>query len=183
MGKNLYFVALLLPEDVAAIATEWKQYCAEHFDTKKAFNSPPHITLQPPFKWHDRDEGRLINFLETFAGNYAHIPITLDGFGCFEPRVIFIDVEQTPELLEIQNHLKTTFAETLSIRDERYGDRPFHPHATIAFKDLSKGNFYRAWAEFKDKSIHHEFSVPQLTLLKHNGQSWIVERNFPFQRP
>ncbi|OKH18514.1 2'-5' RNA ligase family protein [[Limnothrix rosea] IAM M-220] len=181
MGKSLYFVALLLPPDIAAIATQWKQYCADHFDTKKAFNSPPHITLQPPFKVHDRDRDLLMGVLTKFATDSPNIPVKLDGFNCFKPRVIYIDVLKTNELLMIQERLKREFIERLEIRDERYGDRPFCPHATIAFKDLSKANFYRAWQEFQNKPLHHEFVVPELTLLKHNGRVWEVDTTFLFE--
>lgn len=60
--KDLYFVALLLPPDIAAIANHWKQYCAENFSTQGAFNSPPHITLQPPFQWSEDSQNNLKTF-------------------------------------------------------------------------------------------------------------------------
>lgn len=90
-------------------------------------------------------------------------------------------MQQTPELLVLQKNLKSEFEERFNLRDKRYGDRPFHPHATIAFKDLTKENFYRAWLKFQDKSLHHNFKVSELTLLKHNGQVWEVDSHFSFK--
>ena len=180
MDQSLYFIALLLPADIEAIANQLKDYCTQ-FEAKKSSNAPPHITLQPPFQLDDCDREKMFSFLKGMVANTHAIPITLDGFGHFETRIIYIDVQQTSELLAVQNQIKIEFAEQFGIRDEQYGDRPFQPHVTIAYNCINEASFYRAWAEFKEKPLHYEFAVPELTLLKHNGQVWEVDTNFSIQ--
>ena len=181
MAQQLYFVALLLPPNLTAIAHGWQQYCAAEFNSRGALHSPPHITLQPPFKIPTDEKEQVTHFLQQFASNSPAIAITLDGFNCFEPRVVYIDVQHSPELFNLQQQLKFGFSETFQINDQRYGDRPFKPHVTIAFKDLTKPNFEHAWAEFQHKKIHHEFWVNELTLLAYRDQSWQIEQQFSLQ--
>ena len=57
----LYFIALLPPDSIQDYATEVKQYFADNYDSKHAFKSPPHITLQPPFEW---DSSKIIDLEE-----------------------------------------------------------------------------------------------------------------------
>ncbi|AFY37433.1 Phosphoesterase HXTX [[Leptolyngbya] sp. PCC 7376] len=180
MSKSLYFVALLLPPDIEAIANQWKEYCKQ-FEAKKSSNAPPHITLQPPFQLDDCDREKMFSFLKGMVANTQKIPIILDGFGHFETRIIYMDVRQTSELLAVQNHMKVEIAERFGVKDEQYGDHPFQPHVTIAYNCLNEASFYRAWAEFKEKPLHFEFAVPALTLLKHNGRVWDVDTNFLFK--
>ncbi len=180
MDQSLYFIALMLPPDVEAIADHWKQF-GEKFEAKKSSNAPPHITLQPPFQLDVLNQEKMFSFLKGVVANTPKIPVTLDGFDHFETRIIYIDVEKTPDLLALQNHLKTEIAQQFGIKDEQYGDHPFQPHVTVAYNCLNEASFYQAWEEFKNQSLHHEFLVPELTLLKHNGRVWEVDTNFLFE--
>lgn len=178
-NPSLFFVALLPSLDIQNYATEIKQYFAEHYASRAALKSPPHITLQPPFKWLDADVPLLQESLKTFASRKDLVPITLDGFSAFPPRVIYINVLRTPELLELQADLSACMAR-LGIIDPVSKTRPFAPHMTVAFKDLSRQNFKAAWQEFQQRQLHFEFTASCLTLLQHDGRRWNVSTEFPF---
>ncbi|MFM7858912.1 MAG: 2'-5' RNA ligase family protein, partial [Flammeovirgaceae bacterium] len=60
-----------------------------------------------------------------------------------------------------------------------YKGQPFQPHVTIAFRDLRKPMFERAWEEFKHRNFKAEFTVDSIALLKHNGKHWNVIMEFP----
>lgn len=181
MSQELLFVALLFPQNIAQEITQLKQYCAEQFHTKKALNSPPHITLQPPFKIDPEAKTAIAQYLQTTAATQAPLPITLQNFNCFASRVLYIDVQPSPELQHLQAQLKNDFATQFYIKDRRYGDRPFHPHVTIAFKDLTKLNFDRAWAEFQNRTIFHQLITQNLTLLRYTAHQWQIDQHFPLQ--
>jgi 2'-5' RNA ligase len=66
----------------------------------------------------------------------------------------------------------------LNLFNAQYKDQPFHPHLTLAFRDLKKPAFYKAWQEFKEKKCEATFSVTEIVLLKHNGKIWNVYNNF-----
>ena len=154
---------------------------AEVYQSRHALKSPPHVTLQPPFKWQPEDLPALNLGLKSFAQAQKTVPMTLLGFGAFVPRVIYINVLKTPELLSLQKALMTYLEESFAIVDPVSKTRPFAPHMTVAFRDLSKQNFRAAWREFQQRSLHFEFTVSQLTLLAHNGRQWEIKTQFPLQ--
>ena len=177
MNKNLFFIALLPPVDIQSKATAVKHYFADVYQSKAALKSPPHITLQPPFNWELARLTELKTVMANFARQQRSIPVVLDGFAAFKPRVIYIDVHRTPELLELHQKLMLQLL-SLNIVHNRSKSRPFAPHMTVGFKDLTKANFYRAWDEFKDKSFATKFTASELTLLYHNGRTWEINTEF-----
>jgi 2'-5' RNA ligase len=181
-NEKLLFIALIPPENVQKVATEIKQQFAEKYNSKAALKSPPHITLQPPFNW-DKDKIELLEeHLEKFAQTQNQkVPIILDGFAAFKPRVIYINVIKTEDLLALQKNLTIYLESSLNIVDHRSKSRAFSPHVTVGFRDLSKSNFYQAWSEFEDKPLHFEFSLAKLTLLTHNGRRWEISKKFDFK--
>jgi len=53
----------------------------------------------------------------TFAHNRKSVPVTLNGFGAFPPRVIYINVLKTQELLTLQTDLMAHLETLLGIVD------------------------------------------------------------------
>lgn len=186
--RKLFFVALLPPTDLQVEITEIKQYFAREYQSSHALKSPPHITLYPPFKWLPENLPQLNQCLCEFAANYAPIPVTLDGFGAFAPRVIFIHPLKTPELMTLQGDLMGYLASNLGLVDERSKNQSFAPHITVAFKDLTPSAFKAAWPKFRVKRSYPggnrpfwtQFSAHNLTLLIHDRQRWNICSEFPF---
>ena len=176
--KRLFFIALLPPQNVQVYANQIKQHFATVYKSKAALKSPPHITIQPPFNWNINNLTTLEQVLQQFAQTQANIPIKLDGFSSFPPRVIYIDVNKTQKLLDLQKNLGDYLESSLNIIDKRNKNRDFNPHLTVGFKDLSKNNFYRAWEEFKEKKVNFNFTVNKLTLLLHNQGKWEIKKDF-----
>lgn len=178
-SKTRCFIALIPPPEVQTVATRLKEYFRDRYNSKAALRSPPHITLQAPFEWPDDDRDRLLKTLAQFRFDSAVIPIRLSGFGAFPPRVIYLDVERTPELMTLQTELSRYLAETLAVSDPRSRDRPFRPHLTVAFRDLKPAAFRKAWPEFEHREAQFAFPVPAISLLLHDGQRWTVHQHFP----
>ncbi|QDZ41290.1 2'-5' RNA ligase family protein [Euhalothece natronophila Z-M001] len=179
-NKQLCFIALLPPPIVQAEANAIKDHFATAYESSHAKNSPPHITLQPPFKWNKNELSHLKTTLRDFSHCQPAIPVTLSGFGAFPPRVIYIHVEKTPELLKIQSSLLVYLEQQLGLVDSIAQSRPFVPHMTVAFRDLSKANFHQAWQFYKQQPFEYQFTVNELTLLLHNGKFWEIEETFSF---
>lgn len=176
---NRYFIALLPPSEIQAPIRQIQQHFAEHYQSRGALRSPPHITLQAPFLWSSTD-CVLKDKLQAFANEHRPIAIALDGFGAFSPRVIYVNVSQTPELLKTHAELTAYCAATLGIVDPVAKTRPFAPHITVAFRDLTRENFQAAWLAFQPQQIHDEFTARDLTLLRHDGKQWNSYASFPF---
>ncbi|MGB3204113.1 MAG: 2'-5' RNA ligase family protein [Crinalium sp.] len=177
-NKRLFFIALLPPQDIQDYVTGIKQHFANTYNSKAALKSPPHITLQPPFEWTVENLPVLEECLQQFVINYSPIPITLSGFAAFVPRVIYVNVLKTLELISLQKELMDCVEASLGIVDAVSKKRPFAPHMTVGFKDLSKQNFKTAWVEFENQELHFEFIATHLTLLIHDGQRWQINSEF-----
>ena len=52
--------------------------------------------------------------------------------------------------------------------------RAFHPHITIATRDLHKKSFAEAWPSYQNKKFTEEWVANGLSVLKHNGTRWDV---------
>lgn len=176
--ESLFFIALLPPLEIQRYASEVKSYFDQHYASRHAFKSPPHITLQPPFRWqHDRFP-ILNESIATFARSHSPIPIILSGFGAFPPRVIYINVERTEVLRTLHRKLIEHLETSIALVDPKEKSRPYAPHMTVAFRDLTKQNFKSAWQEFKERSLYFEFTASHLTLLKRDGQRWQIHTEY-----
>lgn len=177
---SLFFVALLPPQDIQDCATQIKQYFATQYHSRAALKSPPHITLQAPFRWLNADLPVLEACLREYASDRPSISIILSGFAAFPPRVIYIDVVRSPQLLDLQTDLMARLEAKLGISDRVSKTRPFAPHMTVGFKDLTKQNFRLAWQEFQSRQLYFEFAAHCLTLLRHDGTGWQIQSKFSF---
>ena len=178
MNLHRFFIALVPSPEIQASVNEIKGYFEQHYGTRKAFNSPPHITLQAPFEWSkERNLDELSKGLKRFAAGRDEVAIALRNFGAFPPKVIYIDVVQSPELMALQKDLAIFMENKYGIADRRY--RSFCPHMTVAFRDLTKAAFHQAWPEFQQKPLAFDFTAQNLTLLRHDGQRWQTYRDYP----
>jgi 2'-5' RNA ligase len=175
-----FFIALLPPQDIQDYANQIKQYFADNYASRHAQKSPPHITLQPPFQWANSDISRIEAFLAEFAHTKQSLPITLSGFAAFAPHVIYINVVRSQELLSLQTDLMAHVETNFGIVDKVGKTRPFAPHMTVAFRDLTRQNFQAAWPEFENRQLHFEFTADKLTLLIHDGRRWQIKSEFAF---
>lgn len=171
MKESLYFIALLPDSTIYQEVMTFKEEVASSFGSKAALRSPPHITLHMPFKWKEGKEDVLRQMLRNFSFNYPY-DVALNGFGAFPPKVIFVDVVQNETLNLFQKQLAQHIRTQLNIFNSDYKDRPFHPHMTIAFRDLKKARFKEAWNHFDDIGYKATFQVKGFHLLKHDGKRW-----------
>lgn len=176
--RKQYFVAIIPPSPVFEEAQALKEYFREKYNSKAALNSPPHITLHMPFMWNEKKETKLISKLSAFSCKWDPVKVCLDNFSSFPPRVIFINVAESDLLDTLQLNLHRFFKREMDIFNANYQDRPFHPHLTLAFRDLKKSQYALAWQEFSGREFKAEFIADKIALLKHNGKAWDVLKEF-----
>lgn len=177
-GTALYFIAIVPPSPIFEQATVLKNHFKENYQSKASLNSPPHITLHMPFEWRVKKEEELVSKLSMFSKSNKMFELELHDFACFAPRVIFINVLENEKLRNFQRDLHKFCKVELNIFNSQYRDLPFHPHMTLAFRDLKKLMFEKAWEEFKSKEFSGSFSADNFTLLKHNGEVWERHKEF-----
>ena len=83
-------------------------------------------------------------------------------------------------LFSIQDDLSKTLDKNKIAGASEQTFRRFHPHITIAFRDLTERHFNSLWGEVEHKSLSGRFSTESITLLRHSGKIWTVEDDFLF---
>lgn len=175
-----YFIAIIPPEPIYSEIETIKRTVSDKYNNKSALRSPAHITLHMPFEWKSEKEELIINALDKFSFSTT-FSVTLNNYSAFEPKVVFIDVAHNNSLIQLQSELVQHIKLQLNIFNQANDMRGFHPHITIAFRDLKKSDFYRMMDEYKEKKINTDFSVSSFFLLKHTGKNWLPYKEFKFK--
>lgn len=180
MSTSIYFIAILPEQEIQDEITEFKQYAAKKFNTKRALTSPPHITLAAPFKYKDNNIKQVLEVAEKFAKEQTTFQIELKDFNCFAPRVIYLDVIKSTALNDAYRNLNSILEKDCDI-EWKFKDTAFHPHMTVAFKDLKEAMFPKAWKYFRRAKYKNTFNANALNVLKHDGKEWQIFKTFEFK--
>ncbi len=170
---SMYFVALVCPPALDEKVLRFKNWMKAQFGCVVALRSPGHITLVPPFWLEEWREAELHEALRSFTGNIDEVDISLDGFSHFDKRVLFVQVKDNSPLGELRADVGSHFIELFGeiIKEDK---RPFHPHITIANRDMKPGDFEKAWSHFSQKEFKETFRATTISLLKLKSGKWNV---------
>ena len=180
--EGLYFVASIPGAPQQALVTEIKQYIASEYNLVHALKSPPHITLYPPFSLKTHLEAQLIWKLNDFAKGQSPFMLKINGLGRFSPRVVYLHVSSSREMITLQENL-SEFLETSLSLSARHRNRAYKPHMTLATRIPTKELFFQVWNDMRDRAIEFDFLAEGLYLLRHNGMTWEVINQSSFEKP
>ena len=158
---SLYFIAVEPNPEMAGRIKSIQLDFKTRFNSRKAYDSFPHITLVPPFRFEEKQEKSLIEEFHRINLPEKPFEVNLSGFGSFENRknpVIFIKPNLSEELTILRNALINHFTEPENF---------FHPHITVAYKDLSPEDFRKAWLEYQPEAFSGKWTVESVELYKH----------------
>lgn len=179
----MYYAAIICPAQINDKVLQYKQWMKEQFGCTAALKSPAHITLVPPFWFETAKENELLQTLQSFTSVINHLEIHLYGFSHFGKRVLFIGVPENFNLNRIKNetegHFTSAFAQSI-----KKDDRPFHPHVTIATRDMKPSHFEKAWEYFSRHKFDETFTTKTISLLKLGDGKWNVpgEKDWQVQK-
>ena len=173
MAHHMYYIAIVCPPDLQQKILRYKQWMKEHFGCVIAMRSPAHITLIPPFWLEDAGEDTLRGTLKNLKSPIENLTISLDGFSHFGKKVLFVHVENTPQLEDIKKQVESHFVKHMGniIKPEQ---RPFHPHITIANRDMKPSDFTKAWEHFSKIVFKENFVADAISLLKLSPDQWNI---------
>jgi 2'-5' RNA ligase len=120
----------------------------------------------------------MIQEFTAFANSRSPFSITTEQVGHFDKSVIYLSVENNPELQNLYDQLKEFLLTQLEFRQEETGNN-FKPHITLE-KKLSKEDFRKGWEGIKDLSLRTSFEASHFSLMKHNGRNWEERERFEF---
>jgi 2'-5' RNA ligase len=172
-----FFVALIPPEPVFSEIEEFKHYIFKKYGCKASLRSPAHITIYRPFVWKTEKREVLINLFSEFSFN--PFECRLNGFGVFpKNRVVFVEPEKSSQLMTLYENYSDFSSAHLNLVAEKQHERPFHPHITIAFRDVNKSIFDELVKDFSGKTYERTFMADGINLLEWKAYRWeIITKN------
>ncbi len=179
-AKALKLIALLLPPSVADRVRQEQQYIALHFGPKHALRTPPHITLIPPLAVTPAENSLLIKMAEKISHAYKPFSLQLDGFDAFPPKVVYLRLQESPALEALYKLWRRELMLQLPHLLDKYPDRPYHPHVTLAHRDVTREQFNAIREHFSGREFRTAWEVKGFWTLEHVPRGWEPEREFGF---
>lgn len=180
--KNLYLTAVLPPSQLSEQIDDIRKECAEQFDVKAALKPPVHITLFRPFFLEAEREMQLIRLLRPITYNHQPFKIVCENFDTFNSQVVFIRVLKSEALGNLQREVAGIYNRNKIDPREVKGNTAFHPHITIAYRDIPAPVFPKLWSVYKNRKFKRSFTIDRFTLLKHDGKKWQPFQEFYFKK-
>lgn len=174
--KNKYFLAIVLPQPFLNETELIKQDLKRKFGLKGALRSPSHITLHMPFELNVKSEFDLLTLLKSIQ-NDQPIQIKSNGLGAFDQRVIYIDITLNEQLFSLHKLLVNQLSKCFNLENEINNQRGFHPHVTLAFRDLKKHQFNEVKTFLTGFNSSFKFTATSFSILKLN-KTWEVLESF-----
>jgi len=166
------YIAVIPPSQINEQVLKWKEWVKAETGAVRALSSPGHITLVPPFILPAEKETDLIQSLDKFASVQTSFSVQLEDFSHFQKRTIYLKVTLGEELNRLRENL-FDFLNEHSFPIPQKEDH-FSPHITIAFRDLKRNGFTKAWNHFREINFEPKFDCDNISLLRHNKKSWDV---------
>ena len=169
----MYFIAIVLPQDLNEKVLKYKNLMFEKYNCKVGLKSPAHITLVPPFWMNEEKEEQLISDINSLSNHLNPFSISTNNFSAFKPKTIFISLVLNDQLNDVKKATDAFFKGN-AFYNIKIETRPFHPHITVATRDLFKKSFFEIWPWFAEKKFLEEWTADGISILRHNKKNWDV---------
>lgn len=170
MPINKYFIAIIPDSEISSGIISFRKKYLEGLNVNDEHKKFPHITLQHTFSREEGIENELRPYLQFLSGSIEPFEITVSGVGHFDYRVIFIGVNENPELLKLHQGLKNILLTYLKFTSKEVAVE-YHLHITLE-KKITKSDFRKYWFTIHDKKFEGKFRCSSFSLMKHNGRVW-----------
>lgn len=149
-------VRLSRPLEEAGVPGQWTEADKVHL-TLKFIGEVPAVDVEP-----------ISEALEEVAGSFRPFELRFGAIGAFpsprRPRVVWLGVEQTPELRFVKDDLERRLAELGIAREQR----PYQPHITLGRSpaEAEAGEFRRLEEVARSLGVSDTYRVTHLDLMK-----------------
>lgn len=171
MNHSLYFFALIPDEAFSAKLSQIQEALKKSFGLKYAMRLPPHITLQAPFECQISDEERLQQVIEEIQANLKPLQLKADGLGSFIHSVVYVKVQEAPELKELQQTI-SGILECKRCLNPAQRNNDYIPHLTLAHRDLEQKRFDEVWEFASQFELMDAFRILKLQIYKYDENGW-----------
>ena len=173
-NTELKLVAIVLPEPLYSIVRDQQNFIAENWNCVHALRTPPHITIIPPLPLNPVEINILQELARQVAVRQKSFRLSVNGYGAFKPRVIFIKPDVPSELSELYHSLREAIDLAMPLVLQKYPDRPYHPHITLAHRDVDREKFNEMWKYYRNKEIELSLEINQFCIMDHSKDGWKI---------
>jgi 2'-5' RNA ligase len=94
------------------------------------------------------------------------------NFGAFKPKVVYIHVEPNEQLTRLYRSWRTAIEQQFPHLLHRYPERPYHPHLTLAHRDVGPEQFSAIWKNYEKKEFTLSVEINSFWFLDHEKAGW-----------
>ena len=177
--ENLYFLAITLPETLSQKIIEIQEDIANRFKSQASLKIMPHITLKAPFRFPEDKHESILHWFSDIPVSVEPFQVKLKNFSAFHNKnkpVLYINPEPSSPLMSLQKQIRDFYQESFPSEKVMNYEVDYHPHLTVAFRDLQPALFAEAWEKFKEKDFNESFEVGNFHLLQHQIKRWQIIR-------
>jgi len=175
---QLKLIAIVLPDPLFSLVREEQNFIARTWGCRQALRVPPHITLIPPLSIKEKESKELESIAKEVATHRKPFSIKINGYDTFSPRVIFLKPNFPYELGLLYTELRDAIVPKIPQALSRYPDESFHPHITLAYRDLTPDQFKEMWKHYKNKKAKFLIDINQFNILVNTEEGWMIESTY-----
>ncbi len=175
--------ALLLPTEPFNYARRIELELCRLFGTREGLKQPPHITFKAPFAVDDVEP--FATYLDDLAAKTQPFDVTLECFGAFAPRALFLDVQSNHELLALHLRVLDELDRQFHVQPGRFEGPHVKFHSTVAITDLTEESFVKAQDWLRQQRPRFTFPARTFGLfyrLEPDG-GWIIYHESELKNP
>ena len=160
---QIWIVSILEDQPYRDVKNLWKSFETKYNSVGVQLFSHPHMT----FQGGETDNTRqLKRDFQEMASEIRPFEIRVKGPRHFDKKVIYLEVEKTPGLVEINKRISQFLKAHCHDLLEDYTPENWIPHITLAMDDLTAGNFQKAWTELRDSELRFKQKLHSLCIVK-----------------
>lgn len=175
--ENLYLLCITPPSDLAFTIDQERRFCAARFGSYEALKPPVHLSLfgvfTVPAKAYE-----LTDYLSEWISVQPQFSVQIKDFGFFDNKhrpEVYVDVKNNVWLNAFNKGLTRKMLQRFPYLTTASS---FHPHFTLAYKDLSQENFRKAKKYYHQCKFEASFDVKNIALFRHNYKMWEFKHEF-----
>lgn len=177
-------LACLLKGDAKKYHTKLRAEVCKKFKVPLALKSkiPSHITLKYSFEANAKELKQLEKTIEEFTKRNCECNIVIGGFSHFLREVIFLKINETKEMRNVQKGLVSKLKELNWITWNEHDGKNMKFHATIARHDIGT-KFDDIYSYVNDHERIFESKFNNIAIMKKNKETWKLYKEFKLKRP
>jgi 2'-5' RNA ligase len=174
-----YMIAHIIGGDARKYHEQLSRVLASSYALRPVTASiDPHLTIKAPFEALSTDIEQVEHIIEAYARYADPVPYTLTGFGKFDDRVIYMNVEAGSDAFELIQKCKDELRQVPWLEFKPH-EREVVLHATLCYpKDAAQAH------EILSRLTQHmsptfSCTLGSISLLKKGGRRWEVVKEYP----